>query len=346
MVVNAGQPSTMWGRAAQLYRDLDAVFVSGRDGDVGAALRRLAPHAVALIDVGRSTPAVLGYLHDRRRPPLVLEIGDWNGPLLAAQGRPLEAAAGSVLERLAVGHAAVTIVRGRYMLPYIHRARTHWIPDGVDARAFAYDPEGRAQVRRSLQIPADAFVVGMVGNLAWSPRHQRAYGEEVIHIVGHLPDVHGLVVGDGTGLHWMRALAERYGVAERVRFAGRVPHVEVPAHLSAVDAVTSYQSNDAIGWSRTTAKLPEYLASGRILVVSSVGEGVELPATICAHVEQRPGMAWWTGFVGQVAGVRDRWRPMAHEAMEVGPRLAQERYDYAVLRRRLAEALTASGLVA
>ena len=85
------------------------------------------------------------------------------------------------------------------------------------------------------------------------------------------------------------------GVSERVKFVGRIESADLLPYLLAMDVCVSTQSNDTPGWVRTTGKLPLYLAAGRYVVATDVGE---------AH-RVLPGV----GCLLPYAGVRDDEHP-------------------------------------
>ena len=55
-------------------------------------------------------------------------------------------------------------------------------------------------------------------------------------------------------------------------FAGRIAYERLPDYLAALDVCLSTQTNDLAGQARTTGKLPLYLAAGRYILASRVGE--------------------------------------------------------------------------
>jgi glycosyltransferase involved in cell wall biosynthesis len=85
-----------------------------------------------------------------------------------------------------------------------------------------------------------------------------------------------LIVGDGTGLEFLRNRAGALGVSSRCRFVGRVAFDEVGQYVSAMDGAISTQTNDLVGHVRTTGKLPLYLAYGCPVIASHVGEAARI----------------------------------------------------------------------
>src|SRR5262249_34171286 len=85
------------------------------------------------------------------------------------------------------------------------------------------------------------------------------------------PDLTVLVIGDGPERGRLERQARDLGLEPRVRFVGTVPHQAVPDYLAACDVLTApYEPME--GFYFSPLKVAEYLASGRPVVVSAVGE--------------------------------------------------------------------------
>ena len=93
----------------------------------------------------------------------------------------------------------------------------------------------------------------------------------VIEAVAALPGVTLAIAGAGPELSRLRALAGRYGIAERVRFLGAVPHGQLPALVGAADvmALASVSEGLANAW-------VEALACGTPIVISPAGGAAEV----------------------------------------------------------------------
>ncbi|MDE2412949.1 MAG: glycosyltransferase [Sphingomonadales bacterium] len=99
---------------------------------------------------------------------------------------------------------------------------------GLNADLFR--PYDRRMCRDRLDLPRDAQVLATVGALI--PRKGQRFAIEALE---HLPGAILLLAGAGADDNALRSLAERLGVAERVRFLGAVPHDELPVVLNAAD---------------------------------------------------------------------------------------------------------------
>ncbi|MBI2911067.1 MAG: glycosyltransferase [Chloroflexi bacterium] len=297
------------------------------------------PHVVYVMGMAYSGALAALLARLRWRLPYVLDTGDLVYQLLHSRGgvpQPLLLAY-RALEALTVRRARAVVVRGsrhRDLLLAQGLNRVTLLPDGVDTEHS--HPVAVGELRASLGL-AGRFTVGILGSLVWSPRHRFCYGWDLVEALAHLRDlpVHGLIVGDGDGTARLESRARELLVADRLRFFGHVPHADLPRYLCLMDVCLSTQSNDPVGQARTTGKLPEYLACGRYVVATDVGE---------AHTLLRD-----VGSLLPYEGVRDdsypprlaahiRWlyeHPQELSRAAAGPELARQRLDYRVLAPRL-----------
>src|SRR5207253_1209595 len=149
------------------------------------------------------------------------------------------------------------------------------IPDGVDTRQFF--PRTEEAVRREYGLNG-YVIVGLLGSLIWNDRWQMGYGWELVEVIDRLRDlpVKAVIIGDGSGLSRLKAQFAARGLEGRALFLGRVPYDDLPRYLNTMDVCISTQTNDGAGRVRTTGKLPLYLACGRFVLASQVGEAARV----------------------------------------------------------------------
>ena len=81
-----------------------------------------------------------------------------------------------------------------------------------------------------------------------------------------------MIVGSGADLNRLKGLAKELGVDKNVIFTGAVEYSLVPKYLAAADvAVACFDDND-LTRSKSPLKIVEYMASGKAIVASDVGE--------------------------------------------------------------------------
>ncbi len=148
---------------------------------------------------------------------------------------------------------------------------------GCDQARFC--PVDATPLRARLGL--DGPVIATLGALI-----DRKRQDLVIAALAALPGVTLLLIGKGERAAAYRALAEKHGVADRVRFVGAVAHDDLPAWLSAADVLVSPSDSEGLAnaW-------VEALACGTPVVVSAAGGARELVTSDVAGrvVAQEPG---------------------------------------------------------
>jgi glycosyltransferase involved in cell wall biosynthesis len=356
VLVNGPENSVQGPRARALFGDSARVVYKtrGRLGSVRpvwAALNDTPFSWLYCIDLGLPiAPLAALRMRNRRRgrPPfLIYELGDPGRPLSANQGAPAwKTALFHRLDLTLPPGADALVFRGSYLAEYFAQIlqprplpRWTWIPDGADTDRFRpmRDDPRVLELRRCHGLEG-RFVVGLVGSIHHNEHLGLVYGWDLAESLGHLPPdlpITGVVVGDGPGRPALERLAERFKLGDRFRLVGRVPHEEVPLWMNAFDVGLSTQTDDPVGWGRTTAKLPEYLACGLVIASTDVGE---------AHRWLSP-----SGQTLPYKGLRDdTYPPRLAEHLrrllgqdleptrQANRALALEKFDYRILREQLA----------
>jgi glycosyltransferase involved in cell wall biosynthesis len=151
----------------------------------------------------------------------------------------------------------------------ISREKITVVPNGIDPAAFG-EVERDEALRRELRLDG-RFAVGYVGNLD----HWREGMDVLISAVAELhrrgrTEVAGLIVGDGTGREGLEAHARRIGIAEHVRFTGRVPHDVVPRYYAQFDLFLNPRVEERAARYITPLKPYEAMAVGLPVLVSDL----------------------------------------------------------------------------
>ena len=160
--------------------------------------------------------------------------------------------------------------------------------NGVDTQIFR--PLDREAARAALGLTGPTLI--SVGALIDRKRHHLT-----IEALRLLPEFSLLIVGDGPERARLAALADRLGLAGRVRLLGAVPHIVMAQYYSAADLSVLASSRE--GWANV---LLESMACGVPVVASDIpgnGEVVRERAAgliVAANTPQ-----------GFAAAVRDLW---------------------------------------
>jgi glycosyltransferase involved in cell wall biosynthesis len=341
--------------AARLAGDFDARLVcacggGGRAAAAGQVLRELfrtRPDVCYVLDITAAGVAAAGAYGAATGTPLVIDTGDAVVELGRVLGRgPLGMLATRGIEAYALRSAARVVVRGSHHRQLLagRGVDAEFIPDGVALDQFA---PALPATGDGPTPPGRPFTIGMVGTSVWSPVRRNCYGWELVELIRLLKDrlpgraVRGVMVGDGSGIEVLRQRCRDSGVADRVEFAGRVPYGELPPWLRRFDIALSTQTDDVIGHVRTTGKLPLYLAAGRFVLASRVGEAARvLPPEML--VEYHGGVD-----LDYPARLAERVIALVSAGTDFGHRpecaaLARAHFDYDQLAPRVAAVIRAA----
>ena len=289
-IVNGGCDSAMGFRARDLavrISDYD-IHIAYRTGSKIISvlkffkfLERLRPAAVYVFDVSYSGILSAGLYRLTFGSCLIVETGDAITELVRSSGsrgrfglwltQMLETTAFWIADRVVVrGTFHKELLAGRGIAADV-------IQDGVDVSQFA--PLDAVALRKQYGLEG-ALTVGLLGTSIWSEKLQMCYGWELVEMVSLLSDsyvkVKGIIIGGGSGIPHLKARCRELGIEDRIVFFDFIPYEELPLYLSLIDVCLSTQTNDVAGQVRTTGKLPLYLAAGRHILASEVGEAARL----------------------------------------------------------------------
>ena len=214
-----------------------------------------------------------------RRYRVVLETGDVPGEFArSVTGRSfLGVLTASLLEKTGYRLADQIVVRGSFHqqhLASIGFSNVHFIPEGYEASLFTSSSFSiSSPLRKELDLE-NLLTFGVMGSAHWNKKIQLPYGWDVIEALAYLRDypIKGVLICDGTGIPHLKKRAQKLEVSSQVLFLENIPHPQLPNYLACVDICISTQTNNLVGWVRTTCKLPEYMALGKFILATRVGE--------------------------------------------------------------------------
>jgi len=310
-------------------------------GDFLATLSALRPAATYVIDMAYA--GVLAAARWRRSSgaAYAIDTGDAIFALARSAGLrgPLGLAATWALEEFGLRDANAIVVRGTYHRELLSQRGVDAtvVQDGVEAGRFA--SREVPHLRASL-APAGELTVGLLGNTVWSTRLGIGYGWELVEIMRELKGeaVRGIMIGSGTAIPILKERAASYGVSEQLTFIPHIPYDTIADYLSAIDICLSTQTNDVPGNVRTTGKLPLYLAAGRYILASDVGEAARvLPQSMRVRYDGTVDRAYPSRVAARVRELlSDRKALDVSEGMSA---IARARFDYDVLAPRVGSVL-------
>ncbi|HEU4700380.1 MAG TPA: glycosyltransferase [Gemmatimonadales bacterium] len=223
--------------------------------ELAALLARLAPDVVH--SHGYRTDVLATPLARARGIPVVTTVhgftgGGWKNRLYEwLQVRSFRRADAVIaVSRPLVGRlAALGVPAAR-----IHLIRNAFQPEGEP-------PYSRREARQALGLAPDAFVLGWVGRLS----HEKG-ADVLVRALAHLRDLplEVALIGDGRERGALEALAAELGVAERIRWLGRV--ADAGRHFAAFDGYVLSSRTEG-----TPMVLFEAMTAGVPIVAARVG---------------------------------------------------------------------------
>jgi glycosyltransferase involved in cell wall biosynthesis len=288
-IVNGGPQSAMGIRAQSFKERLSPTFdiaIAHRVGNkLYSALRFLAflhnyrPDAVYVFDMSASGVLAALTYKTLTKTPAIVDTGDVISEVAHTLDRgPLGQRFTQFLETISLRCADHIVVRGtnhRTLLQNQGINRVSVLQDGIDLTEFY--PQDTSFIRQQHGLE-NRFVVGLLGSSHWNPKLRTCYGWDMLDALYHLQDlpIHALMIGGGSGLSRLKDKSHRSGIADRVTFTGHIPYHQLPEYINAIDVCLSKQTNDLVGQVRTTGKLPLYMACGKFVLATRVGEAAHI----------------------------------------------------------------------
>ena len=215
--------------------------------------------------------------------PLVYEIRAFWEDAAVGNGTGREGSARYRLTRLLETHAArradaVAVICEGLKRDLIRRgidpAKIVVAPNGVDMDLFGAPPAADAAFARALGLEG-ADVVGFIGSF-----YDYEGLDDLIAAMPLLaekrPQARLLLVGGGPMEDALRAQAAASPVADRIVFAGRVPHDEVERHYALIDVLAYPRKAMRLTELVTPLKPLEAMAQRKLVAASNVGGHREL----------------------------------------------------------------------
>lgn len=211
--------------------------------------------------------------------PLVVELDDWDsiGGFASKSKAPL---AGKLvltaLEEWMPRHSdLVTVVSktlyDRVLDMGVDKEQVLYLPISVDLRQF--NPERSGQdVRRKLGLGNHPTII-YVGVMLKEGVEWRFLLRIMSEVRQEVRDAKLLVVGYGPALPDMKRYAKELQLGDSVLFVGGKPHAGIPLYLAAADiAIHILGDQYLIDRARSNTKIAEYMAMGKPIVATDLGE--------------------------------------------------------------------------
>ena len=228
-----------------------------------------------LVHAFESRPGVIyPSLFASRKSPLFIDWADWFGrggsveerknPLVRAGLRPIETYYEEHFRRRAAGHTVISsTLQARAVSLGIPADKILLLPNGVDVERF---PELSIEAaRRKVGLPAKGFFIGYVGSIFQKDAELMAAAFD--RVCALIPDAYLLIAGY-CPINIKAMVSQPAAVIQ----TGSLEDAELGDYLSACDIFWLPLSDILANRGRSPIKQMDYLAVGRPLVATDVGD--------------------------------------------------------------------------
>lgn len=185
-----------------------------------------------------------------------------------------------LIERAVLKNAELVVCRGVnqelvFRSRYYNKNIIH-MSEGTDTEAWR--PIVDSTLRIKYGIPNDALVIGTIGTAVWGVSGHY-FGREIVDVLSKTDheNIYGVILPSSTSskeaiqslVDESKLLIKNPG---RFMIISGVERNSVPRYLSMFDICISTQVNSVSGEMRTTAKLPDYMACGKYVLASKIGD--------------------------------------------------------------------------
>ena len=184
----------------------------------------------------------------------------------------------SFLERMVLRAASGVFCRGKnqtlvFRARFYNRNIVH-CSEGTDLSKWT--SKNLPELRERYKL-TNKLTIGTIGNATWGVLGHY-FGRETIEVLRILKDLNifGVILpsitSDENALTELENLAKDYGVIDRLLIIRGVLRDDIPDYLTLIDVCLSTQLRTLSGEMRTTAKLPDYLACGKYIISTDIGD--------------------------------------------------------------------------
>ena len=279
------------------------------------------------------------------RRPLVLDLDDWEGVGgFATVKQKNNAFAKAIItyfeEWLPAKCAAVVVVsrllEKRITLCGIPSDRIHIIPNGADILKYSPGCEG-LEIKEKCGFKQTDIVLAYLGTFKPGGASWQLILDVFAVTYKRHADARLMMIGWGVDIDDAKTYAKKQNLSNAICFTGKVNHDQIPQYLAAADVYILPYSIDFpdtyINIGRSSLKLYEYMAMGRPIIASDIGEISVALSDGCGELVPINDPEY---FGGKIADLLDNPSKMAEFGRNARAR-AEDTYNYTVLGKRLVD---------
>jgi glycosyltransferase involved in cell wall biosynthesis len=152
-------------------------------------------------------------------------------------------------------------------------------PNGVDPEKFKPDIRAEHLIEKYRLKHKTVFgFIGTFGQWHGVENIAKAYGELLKNYPEYAEKTRLFLVGDGVKMEEVRQIVNKYGIERNVVFTGLIPQEKAPEYLSVCDILinATVPNPDGSEFFGSPTKLFEYMAMGRAIISSNIGQMKEI----------------------------------------------------------------------
>lgn len=207
------------------------------------------------------------------------------------------------------------------------------LPVGADLELFHPENDG-SEVRQG--YAPDGVLVIYQGQISGA-NYVHLFLRAIAHLAQERKDATFMVVGGGDRIDEAKALADELDLSDRLIFTGAVPHESIPRFLAAADVVVATFEENQQARCKSPLKIVEYMAAGKAIVASRVGEAKKM-LDGCGVLVDPESATDLAAAIDNLLSDPERRRTMGHEARQ----RAEAVYNWRTGARTLQQALFTS----
>ncbi len=220
-----------------------------------------------------SIPAVFSAFYHRR--PIHYDWDDWEQKIYEQDEysrvgswmffNQMEKHLLKLVDTVSVASQGLRRLTQRYGFP---QERVFYIPVGADIGTFSPSLDGNIMRRRHAWEKCLVLYHGQISGANYLHLFLKAARE----LLARRRDTSFAVVGGGDRLDQAKQMADSLGITADVTFTDTVPHEEIPLYIAAADVTVACFEDNQQARCKSPLKLIEYMASGKAIVASRMGE--------------------------------------------------------------------------
>jgi len=231
---------------------------------------------------------------------------------------------------------SVTVIsqelRDRALACGVHPDRLMLLPSGADIENIR--PFPKDQMRRLLNLPLGARIIAYTG--VTTSHEVRLLIEAFVAIAREVPDAHLLLIGPFANGKHQDGIDP--AIKARIITPGPIPYANLGKYLAAADILALPLPDVLNSRARWPNKFGDYLAAGRPIVATALGDLVPVFNEHSIGRCATPDISDFARKAIELLNDRTRWQEYGDNARKV----AEEQLDWGILSRRLEGFLQAS----